>query len=205
MSSEKLSNGKQLEKLSHELFKANGQLKKLDQAKTEFLSITSHQLRTPLSGIKGYISMMVDGDFGAFKKEQNDILNRVKSEVDRLIRLVQVFLNVSRIESGRLKMDKIEFNLAELVDTAIAELTPAATAKKLTLNYQDGAKIPVSADKDKLKDVVVNLIDNAIKYTQQGSITVEVREEEKNSVFVGVHDTGVGINPKEIDELFKKF
>src|SRR3990167_4398956 len=92
----------ELKAANDQLASANVKLKQLDQAKTEFLSITSHQLRTPLTGIKGYLSMMLEGDFGTFVQEQTDVLQRVSAEVDRLARMVQVFLNVSRIESGRL-------------------------------------------------------------------------------------------------------
>ena len=194
----------QLEVLSKKLTSANKQLKKLDQAKTEFLSITSHQLRTPLSAIKGYISMMLDEDFGKLKKEQSDVMGHVFSEVERLIRLVQVFLNVSRIESGRLNIDKIKFNLEDLVKNAVTELSPTAESKNLKLLYKGTKKFPVMADKDKLKDVVVNLIDNAIKYTPKGSVTATITKE-KTQYLVEVHDTGVGIDPGEADMLFKKF
>lgn len=194
----------QLEKLSERLEVANVELKKLDQSKTEFLSITSHQLRTPLSAIKGYLSMMIDGDFGTFKKEQQEVVEHTFSEVERLIRLVQVFLNVSRIESGRLNIDKIECDISDLVQGVVTELTPTAEDKKLKLTFKKPIKLTIQADKDKLKDVVVNLVDNAIKYTPHGSINVTVTKEADLCV-VAVHDTGVGIDPVEADRLFKKF
>lgn len=184
---------------------ANKKLKQLDNAKTEFLSIASHQLRTPLSGIKGYLSMMIEGDFGKFSKEQQDVLIRVYKEVERLIRLVQVFLNVSRIESGRLKIDKIQGDLRDLVDTVIKEMLPAATEKGLELEYNRPNKpLLISADFDKLKDVVVNLVDNAIKYTKLGDIQVKTYKKV-NKVYIEVKDTGVGIDQAEVNNLFSKF
>lgn len=188
-----------------QLEKANEKLKQLDNAKTEFLSITSHQLRTPLSGIKGYLSMMVEGDFGKFSKEQDGILQRVYKEVERLIRLVQVFLNVSRIESGRLKIDKIDGDMRELVSTVVKEMLPTATEKGLELEFEDPKEsIKIKADFDKMKDVVVNLIDNAIKYTKLGHINVKTYRQD-DCVCIEVADSGVGIEPAEVNNLFTKF
>lgn len=198
---------RQREKLSiltEELKVANEKLKKLDDLKTEFLSITSHQLRTPLSGIRGYLSMMIEGDFGKFTDEQQPILNRVTKEVERLIRLVQVFLNVSRIESGRLRIDKVDGDMVDLAQTAVAELKPAAEEKGLQLTYEPGASIKLKADFDKLKDVVVNLVDNAIKYTKEGSIAVTTKISEGRAR-LEVKDTGVGIEPSYAGSLFEKF
>lgn len=194
----------EVKKATSELRVANQKLKKLDQAKTEFLSITSHQLRTPLSGIKGYMSMLIDGDFGKYSDEQGDVMGRVKSEVDRLIRLVQVFLNVSRIESGRLEIAMIDFDLNEMINTVVTELRPSVETHKLTLDYTPGKAVNVTGDPDKLKDVVVNLVDNAIKYTEQGGITVSISQDDQETR-VTITDTGVGIDPKEIGELFSKF
>jgi signal transduction histidine kinase len=174
--------------------------------KTEFLSITSHQLRTPLSGIKGYLSMMADGDFGPFSQEQGDIIGRVKAEVDRLVRMVQDFLNVSRIESGRLQINMLEFNIVDVAKTVIKELEPSAKGRKLKLELDaEKENIPIKADPDKLKDVIMNLTDNAIKYTEQGKVWLEISCTPDKQVKVSVNDTGVGVDPEEIDKLFNKF
>ncbi len=195
-----------LKKTTEKLRIANKHLKKLDQAKTEFLSITSHQLRTPLSGIKGYVSMLVDGDFGKFSKDQSGILIRVKDEVERLIRLVQVFLDVSRIESGRLTITKQEFDMATLARNVVQELLPTASSKNISIRYKndENEKFMVNADKDKLKDVLVNMVDNAIKYTPEGYVNVTLIEKPQ-SVICEVSDSGVGVKKEEIDRLFEKF
>lgn len=195
----------ELAALTEALKKANKKLKKLDETKTEFLSITSHQLRTPLSGIKGYMSMMREGDFGEFTNEQSHVLDRVYSEVERLIRLVQVFLNVSRIESGRLKIDKVEEDIVNLATTVVTELRPTAERKGLKLEYEKpDMPMLLSADFDKLKDVLVNLIDNAIKYTEAGRVWI-VTKRIGSKIRVEVHDTGVGIDSEYADHLFEKF
>ncbi|MGB0757188.1 MAG: ATP-binding protein [Patescibacteria group bacterium] len=196
---------KQIESLAKELETANKKLKKLDEAKTEFLSITSHQLRTPLSSIKGYLSMIIAGDFGNFNKEQNESLTRVYDEVERLARLVQVFLNVSRIESGRLKIAQVDFDVKDLITDVVNQLHPIAQKKGLELDYVGaGESLPFTGDSDKLKDVMVNLVDNAIKYTPAGKVWVTT-EKKPDSVIVKVHDTGVGIDPEYAEHLFEKF
>jgi len=194
----------QLKTTNDELAAANEKLKQLDQAKTEFLSITSHQLRTPLTGIKGYLSMMLEGDFGKFTDQQGEVLQRVSAEVERLARMVQVFLNVSRIESGRLIIGKVAFNLMDMAQTVVKELTPFAEKKGLKLSFAGPHELTVTADPDKLKDVVMNLVDNAIKYTAQGTIHVKV-EQHNNEAQVCVIDTGVGIDPEDAGKLFEKF
>ncbi len=199
------SRTRDLQQKSDELVAANKRLKQLDAAKTEFLSIASHQLRTPLSGIKGYVSMMNDGDFGAFKPGQKEILMRVGTEVDRLVRLVQVFLDVSRIESGRLNISKKEFNFVDLVKETVEELKPTADSKKIKLTHKGRKKtILIEADRDKLKDVLVNLIDNAVKYTPKGSVWTEI-EDSDSSVKFQVRDSGVGMEPDEVSRVFEKF
>ncbi len=195
----------EVENATRELRIANDKLKQLDQAKTEFLSITSHQLRTPLTGIKGYLSMMIEGDFGKFSDQQEETVKRVSAEVDRLARMVQVFLNVSRIESGRLMVARLNFNVAELIGTVIKELKPIAEKKQLELSYVGSEHLPFVGDSDKLKDVVMNLVDNAIKYTPSGKVWVEAGMQKNGDIWINVKDTGVGIDPAETGKLFEKF
>ena len=195
----------ELEKLNERLNEANHYLQQLDQAKSEFLSIASHQLRTPTTGIKGFLSMMLEGDYGKVTKEQRDVLQIVYDSTNRLIRLVNVFLNVSRIESGKLQLARNEVDLGNLARVVVTELRPAAKAKNLTLDIQTPDKVPiVPADSDKIRDVLVNLTDNAIKYTEKGSVTVRV-VPHADSVEVAVADTGMGLSSDEIKALFAKF
>ena len=195
----------ELEKLNERLNEANHYLQQLDQAKSELLSIASHQLRTPTTGIKGFLSMMLEGDYGKVTKEQRDVLQIVYDSTNRLIRLVNVFLNVSRIESGKLQLARNEVDLGNLARVVVTELRPAAKAKNLTLDIQTPDKVPiVPADSDKIRDVLVNLTDNAIKYTEKGSVTVRV-VPHADSVEVAVADTGMGLSSDEIKALFAKF
>ncbi|MDP2631043.1 MAG: ATP-binding protein [Candidatus Uhrbacteria bacterium] len=202
-------NVKLVEELRHtndKMEQANEHLKELDEAKNEFISIASHQLRTPLTGIKGYLAMIVDGDFGKVPKQQNEILTQVLEASKRMIRLVNLFLNITKIEAGKFTLEKKPTNMAELIQTEINEVITVAEEKGLKVKFQTPKKEvePIIVDGDKLKDVVLNLVDNAIKYTENGSVTVKL-SQEANGVRVEVHDTGRGIPKEETDKLFSKF
>ncbi len=187
-----------------ELQKANLHLKELDRAKSEFMSIASHQLRTPLAGIMGYLSMMVDGDFGVVNKEQTPVMKDVLEATKRLIRMVNIFLNVTRIEAGRFILNYTKVPFHEVIEAMYKELKPTADIKHVTLTYNRTLLPETEVDVDKIKDVVLNLIDNAIKYSPKGSVTVSAESDGKK-VHVKVKDTGVGIAKEEARNLFSKF
>ncbi|MDD4271466.1 MAG: ATP-binding protein [Patescibacteria group bacterium] len=197
---------KEVEKATRDLRKANVQLKKLDAAKSEFISIASHQLRTPLTVIKGYISMMLEGNFGELTKLELESLEKVFESNERLIQLVENLLNISRIESGRLQFDFKEVDLNKMVESVMEELSGNAKKKSLILQYKTPVKpVPIiKLDDEKIRQVVMNLIDNAIKYTKQGSVTVKLEQREKKIKF-SVADSGMGIRPEDMINLFKKF
>ncbi|HNZ86128.1 MAG TPA: ATP-binding protein [bacterium] len=199
---------KELRGKNEELEDANEHLKQLDRAKSEFLSIASHQLRTPLTGIKGYLSMMLEGDFGKFSSKQNSVLKDIFLASDRMSKLVNVFLNVSRIESGRLKLDLQEVEISEIIKESVENLKPNAESKGITLLFKDLRKkqdqTKIKLDVDKIKDVFLNLIDNSIKYTPKGAVNIELNCDDKN-IIVKIKDTGVGLSEEEIDRLFSKF
>lgn len=195
-----------------DLRRLNQRLKRLDAAKSEFISIASHQLRTPLSAIKGYVSMMMDGDFGLVNHKLEEPLKRVYLSNQRLIDLVENLLNISRMESGRMQYSFELVDLAGFVNGLIKDLQILADRKGIYLKYNKPAK-PIAkffADQEKLRQIVMNLIDNAIKYTKVGGITVTVREEEntktrKKKIIFMVKDTGIGIDKEDLPLLFQKF
>ena len=189
-----------------ELQEANLRLRELDKTKSEFLSIASHQLRTPISAIKGYLSMMMDGDFGVLPHNFRKIIKDLFESSARLARLINIFLNVSRIESGRLKLEKHPIQISDMIESVVQELSAQAKQKKIKLSYKKHRKkIPlIFADSDKLREVVLNLIDNSIKYTIKGSVTASVEFDKKELTFL-VKDTGIGIDPAEVKGLFRKF
>lgn len=189
-----------------ELRDANVKLKKLDESKSEFISIASHQLRTPLTVVKGYVSMILENNFGKINDGQRDSLDKVYKSNERLINLVENLLNLSRIESGRLQFKYETMNLETVVASVVEELSGKAKEKKLKLEYKHPAKpLPqVTIDQEKIRQVIMNLIDNSIKYTAKGSITVTVRQAESNIEF-SVADSGMGILAEDLPHLFQKF
>jgi signal transduction histidine kinase len=196
----------EVEKATHNLRLANEELKKLDVAKSEFISIAAHQLRTPLTVIKGYSSMMLENLFGELSKEQKENLLKVYEANERLIRLVEDLLSISRIESGKLKLHFEITQLEITVESVVKELTKAASSKGLSLSYAKADKETekVKIDPDKIRQVVMNLIDNSIKYTKEGAIVVKV-ETIKDKIRFTVKDTGLGIKKEDLANLFKKF
>jgi signal transduction histidine kinase len=197
---------KEVEKATQKLKIANVQLKKLDRAKSEFISIASHQLRTPLTAIKGYISMINQGDFGPLTKKLAMPLDRVYKSTERIIHLVEDLLNISRIESGRMKYDFSRVSLEEMIEDVYDELKQQAANKGLKFEFiKPKKKIPeIILDKGKIREVVMNLVDNAVKYTPKGSVILKL-DTTDNYVQFSVSDTGRGIGPDEMPLLFQKF
>lgn len=193
-------------KTNDQLEVANKHLQDLDRAKSEFVSIASHQLRTPMTGIMGYLSMMTQGDFGKIKPEHQKILVDLLSESQRMIRLINQFLNVSKIEAGKFTYAWKPTQMEDLVTHVVKEVEKPAEDKglKLTVKMPKGKLPIIQADADKLEDVVLNLLDNAIKYTAKGTITASLALEG-DSIHFRVKDSGIGIKPQDAPELFSKF
>lgn len=198
-----------LQHFSEKLANANERLKELDKLKTEFVSIASHQLRSPLAAIKGYASMLLEGSFGELSLGAREAIGRIFSSSSFMARSVDDFLNVSRIELGRMKYDFSSFDICSLIDLVIDEQQPFAKEKKLKLAHDKpkGAEgCNIYADIGKVKQVLTNLVDNAIKYTPKGSITVKFdRNPEKKTITIMVKDIGMGMERGTIEKLFKKF
>jgi signal transduction histidine kinase len=195
-----------IEKLAKELGAANEKLKELDQMKSEFLSLATHQIRAPLTAIKGYSSMLIDGDFGVLPQKAKDSIETIMKSCQNLINIVGDFLNISRIEQGRMVYEKIIFDVGELVKEVAKELKPNIDKAGLSLELEipENFSAKVNADRGKIKQVIGNIVDNAIKYTVHGSIKISVFEE-RGKAKIAVKDSGVGIDPSEMNKLFAKF
>lgn len=209
---------KKFQKLTKQLEQANIHLQELDQMKTEFVSIASHELLTPISAIMGYLSMILDENIAPVENPKTKkFLDSVYASAKRLSKLVEDLLNVSRIEQGRIVIDRRAIDLVKAAKEVIAETLPKAKQKQLSIEFEQPKEtIPkVFADFDKTKEILVNIIGNAIKFTKKGGITVSLstsRDEEAqgkrgpgNYVVVSVKDTGVGIPKEEQENIFKKF
>lgn len=198
----------QLQRLTAELGKANKRLKKLDKLKSEFVSIASHQLRSPLTSIRGYASMLLEESFGKLPAKAVEPVNRI-AESSRLMALaIEDYLNVSRIESGNMKYNFSDFNLKDEVEKITDDVRSVAMKKGLVLLFRNklNSKGVVNADIGKVTQIIHNLINNSIKYTPKGSITVLLRDDlTAKKLYVDVIDTGIGMSQETMDRIFEKF
>mgnify|MGYP000206236048 CR=1 FL=1 len=193
-------------KLRAQLEKAYKELKKLDEAKTEFLSIASHQLRTPLTAIKGYVAMLKEGIFGKLSDQVLEILNKVYISNERLINLVNSLLDIARLETGRLEFHFQPLQLEEVVESVIKEVSVAAQKKGIYLKYKKPKKpLPkVKADPEKIRQVILNIIDNAVKYTMKGGVTIKFKVKKDRCILI-VKDTGIGMTEEELEKAFQMY
>jgi signal transduction histidine kinase len=196
-----------LEQSNLNLEVANDKLKSLDKLKTEFLSLASHQLRSPLTAIKGYSSMLIEESYGKLNDKIDEPIKRIYTSAQGLVNIVEDLLNVSKIEQGGMKYEFMPTDLATIVKNLFNEMQIPAQSKdlKFTLNMPTYDKFMVNADPTKIKQVFLNLTDNSIKYTPQGgAVTVSLTREGETVVFA-VTDNGVGISPETRAKLFEKF
>lgn len=197
---------KEVKERTKDLKEAYEELKVLDKAKSEFVSIASHQLRTPLTAVKGYISMMMEKSYGKPPEKMVKPLSNIYASNERLIKLVNDLLNISRIESGRTEMKYEEFSLEEIITSLVEELKSLTLEKNIYLKFEKPEK-PLSkilADKDKIRQVILNVIDNAIRYTEKGGVTIEIKILDKKYQ-IKISDTGEGMTKEEISNLFESF
>lgn len=188
------------------LRKTNEKLKAMDETKDEFISMASHQLRTPLTSVKGYLSMVLEGDVGALPEMQKKLLDQAFVSSQRMVYLIADLLNVSRLKTGKFIIDSVPTNLAQVVADEIGQLTETAKARKLDLVYEKPEDFPVvSLDETKIRQVVMNFLDNAIYYTPaDGKITVQVKDTG-SAIEYTVTDSGIGIPKWDQAHLFTKF
>jgi PAS domain S-box-containing protein len=180
--------------------------RELDRMKDEFVSLVSHELRTPLTSIKGYVDLLLDGDAGEVTEEQKEFLDIVKSNSDRLVMLVNDLLDVSRIEAGRINLRLHPVDLAGSIDEVATSLQPLMEQKRQSLTLELPEDLPqVMADRDRVAQIMTNLLSNAHKYTLEGGAVTVRAQASEDEVQVEVSDTGVGMTREELDKLFAKF
>ncbi|MFA5023199.1 MAG: ATP-binding protein, partial [Candidatus Paceibacterota bacterium] len=201
-----------LSKANDKLKVANEKLKELDRQKTEFVSIASHQLRSPLTAIKGYTSMLLEGSFGPIEEKAREAIDRVYESSLKLVTVIEDFLNITRIELGKMKYEISVFDLGALAQTVVKDQEPNVKKRGLTIEFQDGTgNHQISADSGKVTQVISNIIDNSIKYTPAGGVKIKVenlpagKSKVKENVRITVSDTGVGIPKETLGKLFDKF
>ncbi len=203
---------------------ANKQLETLDKVKNDFINFASHQLRTPLTGIKGYASLLKEGSYGRLESEQAEAVKKIGVAAERMSGLVEDFLNTSKIDSGGMRCDMRKNRIEDICQEVAVTLAPKAAAKNLYLEYQKPAfELPeLFVDGLKIKETISNLVDNAVKYTPKGGVVLclerkKIPDKSQNFggqkkeidfqdvVRVTVSDTGIGIPAGELEHLFVKF
>ncbi len=176
-----------------------------NKAKDDFLNIAAHDLRTPMSGIRANIEMILEGDYGEIPPKLKRSLQDIHQANLSLIRMVDDFLTISRIEKGKINITPKPMVLVPILNSIVKQMKPLVEKRGLKFDYETPAKLPqVMADSDKIPEVVINLIDNAIKYTNKGSISLKVLAKE-DSVVMAVMDTGIGIAQERQKDLFQKY
>lgn len=191
---------------TRKLRQANERLKELDETKDDFISMASHQLRTPLTSVKGYLSMVLEGDAGKVSRQQREMLGQAFFSSQRMVYLIADLLNVSRLKTGKFVIEPTKVNLATMVAQEIGQLRETAAARKLTLAYDQPKDFPeLILDETKTRQVIMNFADNAIYYTPAGG-TVTVRlVDNPTTVELRVEDDGIGVAKSDQPHLFTKF
>lgn len=189
-----------------ELRTSNARLKRLDASKDEFLSMASHQLRTPLTSVKGYLSMMLDGDMGKLTPMQKQVLEEAFSSSERMVHLIHDFLNVSRLQTGKFMLELSDVRLDTLIEQEVQSLESVAASHSMKLEFVNTAgEVTLHLDDTKMRQVVMNYIDNAIYYSHPDTtITISLETTDKE-VIMRVKDTGIGVPKSEQEHLFEKF
>ena len=191
--------------------------REIDKTKTEFVSLASHQLRTPLSSVNWYTEMLLDGDAGPINDDQKNYLTEIYTGNQRMVGLVNSLLNVSRLDLGTFAVEPSPVNVEETAESVVHELKPTVTKKHLTLKESYGKNMPqFLADQKLLRIIFQNLLSNAVKYTpESGVVMLDIRVVQKGSTFGGkavteeslaisVTDTGIGIPTAQADKIFTK-
>jgi signal transduction histidine kinase len=187
------------------------QLRELERLRAEFVSVASHELKTPLSVIKGYVSLLEDGIYGEVPEEQKKVLVAIGDQGDRLARLVQQLLDVSRFEAGGARLHIQAVALRSFLQDLKDSFEPLAVQSEIDFRLETDPSLPdmISADPDRLNEVVGNLLSNAFKFTpRQGTIEVKAHRgmrQDDPMVIIEVCDTGVGIPPEKLPRVFEKF
>jgi len=197
---------REIEKATAELRNANEKLKDLDKLKDEFMSIASHELRTPMTAIKSYVWLSLHGKIAEKDPKVRDYLNKVYDSSERMIAMINDMLNVSRIETGRIQLEIVPVSVYKVADQVKDDLTARADEAGVKVVINKETVVPnVLADRDKLIEIFTNLVGNSLKFTKKGGEIAVAAKKTGNMVEVSVADTGVGISKENLPKLFKKY
>jgi len=192
-----------------QLERANQELKKVDEIKSEFVSVASHELRTPLATIKNAVQLVLKGKAGEINETQDNFLTMAEKNINRLTNILNNLLDLSRIESGKIGMKLEELDLRVPVVFVLSSLKSQADVKSIHLEMEVEKDLPfVYGDREKVEQILTNLIGNAIKFTPEGGeviVSARLSDKIRNAVGISVHDTGIGIPQDQFEKVFEKF
>lgn len=197
---------KEVDEATRQLRQSNKRLQALDATKDEFVSMASHQLRTPLTSVKGYLSMVLEGDAGEITQTQRQLLEEAFRSSERMVRLVSDFLNVSRLQTGKFVINRTAVDLSQLVAEEVANVDQVANTHKIKVSYRRPARFPILyLDDTKIRQVIMNFIDNAIYYSPDAN-AVKIRlSVEDGEAVLRVIDKGIGVPLSAKKKLGTKF
>jgi signal transduction histidine kinase len=199
---------KEIEGLVDKLEQANVRLQQTDKLKSEFVSIASHQLRSPITAISGYASLMREGSYGQLTEKLKEPVERIEQSARMMASSIEDYLNVSRIESGNMKYNLTDLNIAEQAEHIADDLRSEALKRGLIILFKKKltSRGVVHADLGKVQQIIHNLLNNAIKYTPKGTITVYAHDDLKlKKVYIDIIDTGMGMGTETLHSIFQKF
>jgi signal transduction histidine kinase len=198
-----------LKDFATQLEKANQDLKRIDEMKSEFVSIASHELRTPLASIKNAVQLILQGKTGEINENQKKFLSMADRNISRLTNILNDLLNLSRIESGKIDIKIEELDPRALIEFILSSLRPQADGKSAQLKIEIGKKLPsVYGDREKVEQILTNLVGNAIKFTPEGgeiSVSAQPSPRGGNKLAISVRDSGIGISEDQQEKIFEKF
>ncbi|MFH1504886.1 MAG: HAMP domain-containing sensor histidine kinase [Candidatus Omnitrophota bacterium] len=196
---------KKIKERTNELVKSLREIEAISKAKSDFISSVSHELRTPLTSVKGFSSLLVDEKFGKLPQDAKSRLAKIDENVDKLMDTVNTLLDISRIESGKMDIKIAPFELMKLIKDVADFLKPQIETKSLLLNFDIPKALNVYMDKNLIERALINLINNAIKFTsEKGKIEIACRQKD-NNVIVSIADTGCGIKKEDLGKIFQEF
>ncbi len=197
----------EMRRMNAELIRSNQELKRVNELKTKFLSIASHELKTPLTSIKGYSEILIDNMADALSEQVFMMIERIKRAADRLHEVVNNMLDVTRIEQKQLRLKPEYMSLEEIVNECIDEFTQFTTERKITLTPTFEENLPsFYGDKMRMHQVFTNLFSNALKYSPDNSrVTIQIGTDKNERFHVVIVDQGIGIDANELDKIFTPF
>ena len=197
---------KEVDEATRQLRQSNKRLQALDATKDEFVSMASHQLRTPLTSVKGYLSMVLEGDAGEITQTQRQLLEEAFRSSERMVRLVSDFLNVSRLQTGKFVINRTAVDLSQLVAEEVANVDQVANTHKIKVSYRRPARFPILyLDDTKIRQVIMNFIDNAIYYSPDANAVKTRLSVEDGEAVLRVIDKGIGVPLSAKKKLGTKF